>query len=146
VVLTFAWGCVLGGRDWTERAVFFALLPLAKVVLDWKTLRVPAPIIYTGFISYPLYLLHNNIGLVVIRETAQAIPSEYGRIALAIAVSLLLASFVSFTVEHRFRRWLERPIAFLLDLVIGLPSRLRALLARPAAEPADARADAATPG
>jgi peptidoglycan/LPS O-acetylase OafA/YrhL len=145
-ILVFAWACGLGGRDWTERILFFALFPLCKIVLDWKSLRVPAPIVYIGFISYPLYLLHNNVGLVVIRETARVVPSEYGRIALAVAVSLLRARLVSLTVEHRLRKWLERPIAWFLDLFIGLPARLRALVARPAAKQAEASADASTPG
>jgi peptidoglycan/LPS O-acetylase OafA/YrhL len=130
-MLAYAWACIATGATWTERAIFFALLPLCKFVFDWKQLRVPAPLLYLGFISYPLYLLHNNIGVIVLRETAAAIPSEYARILLASAVSISLAALISVTVEHRFRRSFERPLERALSFVTGLPSRFRAAPAHP---------------
>ncbi len=126
-IVAYVWGCYMLGRNWTELVLSLALFPLCKIVLDWKSLWVPAPIVFVGFISYPLYLLHDNVGLVLIRETAWAIPSKYGRITLAIAFSLLLATLVSLTVEHRFRKLLERPIEGFFNFFISLPSRLRPL-------------------
>ena len=135
-VTAFAWACYRMGRNWTECAILFALFPLSKLVLDWKTLWVPSPIVFVGFISYPLYLIHQNVGIVIIRQTAWDIPSEYGRIALAIAIVIALAALVSFTVEHRFRKMLERPIEAILSFVVKLPVLMITLpmrLLRPAA-------------
>ena len=147
-VPAFAWACYAATTTWTERALLFALLPLSKFALDLKNLHVPKPLVFIGFISYPLYLLHNNVGLVVLRETALAIPSEYARIALACAVSLLLATLVSLTVEHRFRKLIERPIERVLALVLRLPSLLGSGSATSSRNAADAIAtpDAAIEG
>ncbi len=123
-VPAFAWACYAATNTWTERALLFALLPISKFALGWQNLQVPKALVFIGFISYPLYLLHNNVGLVVLRETAPAISSEYLRIALACAVSLLLATLVSLTVEHRFRKQLERPIERFLAFLFSVPSRL----------------------
>ncbi len=138
-IAVFAGACYSFGRDWVEFAILFALFPLSKLVLDWKSLWVPAPIVFIGFISYPLYLVHNNIGIVLIRQSAWDIPSEYTRIMLAIMLSLLLATIISLTVEHRFRKALERSIERFFSFIVGLPSRLRSA---PAVQPA---ADVARP-
>lgn len=124
-VPAYALCCIGAAETLTARAIMFFVLPLSKFILDWKSLRVPRPVVYIGFISYPLYLLHNNIGAVVIRETATAIPFEYARIGLAIAVCVALAALVSVTVEHRFRKSFERPLERVLSFVFSLPSRLR---------------------
>ncbi len=143
VVVFAGASCHAFGRNWVEYALLFALFPLSKIVLDWKSLWIPRPIVFVGFISYPLYLVHNNIGIVLIRQTAWDIPSEYARIALAIALSLLLAAIISFTVEHRFRKAVERPIEWFFALIIGLPSRLRSAPAAPVAGAAASTPDRA---
>lgn len=129
-VPAYALCCIGATESTTGRLLMFALLPLCKFMLDWKSLRVPRPVVFIGFISYPLYLLHNNIGVVVIRETAMLVPWNCGRIALAIAVSIALAALVSVAVEHRFRRRFEEPLARALGFVLGLPARLRPAPAR----------------
>lgn len=111
-ISVFGLVCCWPGTTWTESLISMIMFPVCKMILDRKSLSFPAPIVFVGFISYPLYLLHQNVGVVVLRGTAGWIPSEYGRIALAIAVSLLLATAVSISVEHRFRKviesWVER--------------------------------------
>lgn len=129
-IAVFAWACWSIGEDWTQKLTLVALFPLAKVVLDWRSFSVPAPIVFVGFVSYPLYLIHQNVGVVVLRQMAPYIPWEYGRIALAIAVSLLLAALISVAVEHRFRKALERPLEHLIAAILALPVRLGLL--RPA--------------
>ncbi len=124
-VPAYALCCIGAGETWTARALMFFVLPLSKFVLDWKDLRVPRPLVFIGFISYPLYLLHNNIGAVVIRESAALIASEYARVALAFVVCIGLAALVSVTVEHRFRKCFERPLERALAFLFSLPSRLR---------------------
>jgi peptidoglycan/LPS O-acetylase OafA/YrhL len=124
-VPAYALCCIGTAESWTARALLFFLLPLSKFILDWKSMRVPRPLVFIGFISYPLYLLHNNIGVAIIRETAAAVPSEYARIGIAIALCIVLATVVSFSVEHRFRKQFERPLERLLAMIFGLPARLR---------------------
>ncbi len=89
---------------------------------------------FIGFVSYPLYLIHQNVGVVILRETASIVPWEYGRIALAMAVAILLATLISLTVEHRFRKPLERGLEQIISAMLGLPARLGLL--RPASVPA----------
>lgn len=113
----FLISCLNAARNLVDLAVLVSMFPLATLVLGWKTMRVPSAILFVGFVSYPLYLLHNNVGIVVIRETAQLIPSAHGRIALAIAISLALAAFLSFTIEHRFRKRLERFLETALEML-----------------------------
>lgn len=121
----FAVCCVNLARDWVELTVLLAMLPLLKLILARKSLSIPAPIVFIGFVSYPLYLIHQNVGVVVIRETAAAIPSAYGRIMLAVLVSVSIAAILSFAVEYRFRKRLEHLIEGLVGDLLGRPSRLR---------------------
>jgi peptidoglycan/LPS O-acetylase OafA/YrhL len=81
----------------------------AFVVLRWTSLRMPREIAYVGLISYSLYLLHQNIGYVVIRALAP-LPIET-RLAVTVALLLAAASLSYHFVERRFEkavlRWSE---------------------------------------
>lgn len=69
--------------------------------------RTPV-LIYLGGISYPLYLLHQNIGYVVINGAyGYGIPS-LGGVFLAIIVSLALAHFVSRCIERPSAKFIKR--------------------------------------
>jgi peptidoglycan/LPS O-acetylase OafA/YrhL len=60
---------------------------------------------FFGRISYPLYLLHQKIGMMVIHWL---IAHNVGRMAAtagAVAVSVSLASLVTFAVERPVLRW-----------------------------------------
>ena len=72
--------------------------------------------VFMGTISYPLYLLHNNIGMVIIRAGYRQGLSERSSIAIALAATLILASIVTFTVERpataflreKYKLWKKR--------------------------------------
>jgi peptidoglycan/LPS O-acetylase OafA/YrhL len=66
-----------------------------------------APLLFLGAISYALYLLHDNIGLVLIRELMGA-GAGY-RIALVVALILVLglAWSVAKLVERPAMRWIR---------------------------------------
>jgi peptidoglycan/LPS O-acetylase OafA/YrhL len=80
---------------------------LGAVGLQLRNARVWKPLVFIGFISYPLYLLHQNIGLAIIRALDPLIHSGLLRIVIATAIVILLAGAVSWSVEHRFRRAIE---------------------------------------
>jgi peptidoglycan/LPS O-acetylase OafA/YrhL len=86
--------------------LLFALLVRRKAgLLD------AAPLVFLGTISYPLYLLHQNIGYVILRNLrAQGV--DYGwALALACVVALAAATALTFGVERpaqrRLRAWRE---------------------------------------
>lgn len=66
-----------------------------------------APLVFLGTISYPLYLLHQNIGYVVMRESMRTgMPADLA-ILLAIAVTIGLAAALTWSVEKPARAWLR---------------------------------------
>ncbi|MGD8215857.1 acyltransferase family protein [Aestuariimicrobium sp. Y1814] len=72
-------------------------------VLRWGVLT------WLGAISYPLYLLHQNIGYVVMERTVDYVGPWPSRV-LALVVALLLAWAVHELVEKRLSRRLHRRI------------------------------------
>ena len=63
---------------------------------------------YFGTISYTLYLLHENIGWVVIRESLARGLSFDASIGVALAVTVSLASLVTFAVERPAMSWIRQ--------------------------------------
>jgi len=97
-----------------QDGVLLVLLVLAAVVLTRRDISLPRFVTYIGFISYPIYLLHQDAGVALLRSLAATVPWSYPRIALVIAVIVATAALVSVLVEHRFRRRLESLLAFVL--------------------------------
>lgn len=104
-----------------------ALLVLAFTfaVLQLRELRVPRPLIFIGLISYPLYLVHQNIGLIVIRGLAEALPGMLPRQLIAFLVVLLIAAAIHYSVESRWQRPLTKKIEETLARVFRLGQILR---------------------
>ena len=83
-------------------------VPFALAVtgrLGWIAWR---PLTWLGGISYTLYLLHQNIGYVIIREAGEAGLSAPLAIVLATAIVLALAQALSTFVERPASRALRR--------------------------------------
>jgi peptidoglycan/LPS O-acetylase OafA/YrhL len=59
------------------------------------------PLLFLGAISYPLYLLHDNLGMVLIRELMET--GALYPVALVIALALIVGLSAAVT------RWVERP-------------------------------------
>lgn len=67
-----------------------------------------APLLWLGGISYSLYLLHQNIGYVIIRTVESWIGSERVGIVVALVVVLIAADLLTRTVERPAARRLRR--------------------------------------
>lgn len=63
---------------------------------------------FFGTISYTLYLLHENIGWVIMREAMAQGLSFDASIAVALCVAVALASVVTFGVEKPAMAWIRR--------------------------------------
>ncbi len=87
-------------------AIFWAL---TAGLLGWLVAR---PLIWLGAISYPLYLVHQNIGYAVIDYAERAGVHVWPAIALAIGLSLALAHAIHIYVEgptlDLIRNWWRR--------------------------------------
>lgn len=90
-------GCMIG--------VYAAFYLTVYGKMRWLTW---GPLLKLGGISYPLYLLHQNIGFVVIRKLEDiGVDCRVGMWA-AVAFSLALATAMSYSVERPAQRWLTR--------------------------------------
>lgn len=96
--------CIVVGVTTDPDASLFVPLTGAAVMLamsrrDLLWLANPL-LVFLGNISYPLYLLHENIGFVVLRFLYRhAVPPD-AAIVLTIAVAIGLAAIVTHTVER----------------------------------------------
>ncbi len=84
---------------------FAALLYLA--VSGRLAFLVTPPLLWLGGISYALYLIHQNIGYIIIRHFyAEGWQPALG-VAVAVLVSLLLASLMAVWVERPAMAWIR---------------------------------------
>ncbi|MBW8842453.1 MAG: acyltransferase [Sphingomonadales bacterium] len=91
-------------------------------------LRLPRAITFIGLISYSLYLVHQFIGMVIIRELAPAIPALWPRIIIATAAVILLATGMFYAIELRWQKRLARAIEPIIEWAIGWLPRAGRLL------------------
>ncbi len=87
-------------------AAIFALLMSGK--LAW--LRA-GPFVLLGAVSYPIYLLHQNIGFVCIRALTEAGIGNDAAIAVTVGAIVLLAFGVTFGIERPLSRGLREAYA-----------------------------------
>lgn len=71
------------------------------------TLLQLKPIVWLGTVSYPLYLLHENIGWAVMLQLQKLGLSMDLTIIITLCVSLALAGAVAFWVEQPAMRWIR---------------------------------------
>lgn len=109
-VSLFFMGVVFSDYSLDEKLVCIAFFPATWILLRAKQIRVPAPLLWIGLISYPLYLLHQNIGLVIIRETWPTVNLFYLRALIAFALVTAAAALINFRLEPLMRRPFERAL------------------------------------
>lgn len=83
-------------------SVFYLFITNRLNFLDIKFLR------YLGAISYPLYLLHQSIGFLIIRWGKKHGFNDYFLITLAIITSFLLANLVYYRFEKPFMKFISK--------------------------------------
>lgn len=98
---------------------FFALFSL--FLRGWVRFLAQPPLLFLGTISYSLYVLHQNIGYVVMRELYALEPSlpVWFVLGAPLLLALGLASVFTFAVERpalhairrRYQKYLQRPQA-----------------------------------
>ncbi|WP_303317681.1 acyltransferase [Flavivirga abyssicola] len=69
--------------------------------------------LFLGFISYPLYLLHQNIGYIIIYLLQQKGVNEYLSILIAIAISILFAWIISKYFEKKIIKKIKISISLI---------------------------------
>jgi peptidoglycan/LPS O-acetylase OafA/YrhL len=103
-IVTVIASFVLYGDAAIEKTFVLVLVTSGfAALLRYPDLRLPRLVRYFGLISFPLYLLHQNIGYVAIRELAWLIPDTCGRILAASLVVIALAHVVHVGVEFRYK-------------------------------------------
>jgi len=101
VVVVKLWG----GSAFSAWVIALSIVGVIGVQL--RDIKIWRSVSYIGLIGYPLYLLHQNVGVAIIRWLAPWIGSPYLRIGIAFCTVVAIAAFVAWTVEHRFRRRIE---------------------------------------
>lgn len=95
-------GVVGGALSLGIVAAGFAVASLRTVApLRW------GPLVRLGEVSYPLYLVHQNLGYSMLLRLEHVVPWPVA-VAIALIVVLVLAWVVHELVEVRFSRWLRR--------------------------------------
>lgn len=96
----------------------FAALVWFAVTPHGGMLAIP-PLRFLGRVSYPLYLVHQAPGFILIaRLEAMGVPPDLA-IGIAIAAAILLAWAITDLVEAQLGRWLRRPSG--VDTAPALP-------------------------
>jgi len=83
--------------------------------MAWMSAR---PLVFLGAVSYPLYLVHQNIGYIVIQHGYKLGLHPYLSIALAAAVSIAIAAAMTFLYEAKARKIM---LDFLLKRAPAVP-------------------------
>ena len=118
---TFARGamlvaCVLTG--WYIHGLRYGILDTAIVLIVFATTRgwlrwiALKPLMFLGSVSYSLFLLHQNIGYVILRETYAHGLNPYiglfGALALMLAAATLITYYIELPAMRLARQWYKR--------------------------------------
>jgi peptidoglycan/LPS O-acetylase OafA/YrhL len=107
---------IVAWQDGVAAAAIDAMLAMGLLlaVAGRAPVLTSRPLVFLGAISYPLYLVHQNIGYVVIRQLEAWGVTPLGAIAVAVLVALGLASWLHRLVEMPAMKWLRdrNPLGF----------------------------------
>lgn len=120
IVLGFALALCVTGPPWSLRPIpglAYVLVVAGAAALvaiggsDGSYLGRIAPLVFIGDISYPLYLVHQNLGYIAIRHfTAWGSGADLA-VLTAIAIAVALAYAISKYIEKPARAWLRKRLA-----------------------------------
>lgn len=84
-------------------ALLFGLM-----TMGWLSILSARLLLWLGAISYPLYLIHQNVGYVIMLNLDRAGVPIWATAAIAITSALVLAHMLHHFVEQPAQRWLRR--------------------------------------
>lgn len=117
-----------GQRRWYEQLPYFAAALLTLLLTDQRDMFLAGcalvitfaatlggalrflnvrPILWFGAISYPLYLVHENIGFVILLKAQAAGLDHWSALALALGVIVPIAAALHYRVEMPASRWIS---------------------------------------
>jgi len=132
IAIAFTSALVAGTYNW--QSTLSAILMVVFFTFSIKNTRVQAwlthpSLLFLGFISYPLYLLHENIMVATIIKIGHQIPSAYAvfipifPIALVIGLGWIVASYVEPWTREKIRPSYKR-----LSILVGAARRVNSAL------------------
>jgi peptidoglycan/LPS O-acetylase OafA/YrhL len=89
----------------TTVLVLVALTIRAPITFPTRAMRV---LVWLGGISYPLYLIHQNVGYVLLRALHRGGMNQGGSFVVAVVVILIIAALLTHLVDIPVRGWLRR--------------------------------------
>lgn len=115
-IVLFSFAVLVGNGGWSlavASALFYALF--YAVVFGWLKSLAIRPLVFLGTVSYPLYLLHQNIGFVILRGFYSIGASPWVAIPIAVLIVLALATAVAFLLERPANSAIRRRYAVLVQ-------------------------------
>lgn len=106
VTAALATVAICDGAGYALAALVAAAAVLIVAAGGTPLLRL-SPLTWLGTISYSLYLLHQNIGYLILARLESAGVSPGPAVAVAVVAALLLAALVTYTIEQPALRWLR---------------------------------------
>lgn len=102
-----------GGRETWGVALLLTLFFLVFWLIAARrwAMRASPLTVWAGLLTYPVYLLHQNIGYMLLEQLRPLWPSFAGRLALVLALVTLLAVLVQRGVERPLGAWLRRRLS-----------------------------------
>ena len=97
-------------QDWNLELLTLWLLCAALMffALRLKSFTLPYAVRFLGVISYPMYLLHQYIGFIVIRELNGVFGSDWAKILISFSIVVVMSYLVHRFVEREFTHSLKR--------------------------------------
>lgn len=88
---------------WNYKQYLYIILCIALFIgcLKFRTIKIPRIFSTFALLSYPLYLLHQNIGVALIRRLQPAINSDILRISLVVFLLLIVSHFIYLFFEKK---------------------------------------------
>ena len=122
----------LRGHNPAATVLMFGLLTASAFrmvpILRWK------PLVYISFISYALYLVHNNLGSSLMKQMENFGVAPLPAIVLATLLMIALAHAMTYWMEQPLTRWLRKKYQEHRDTISQVGLRIRSIIGKTATE------------
>ncbi len=121
IFIPFRWFPWIPLNHWGVVAVFAVFVTMTLVVSGRLGWIVSVPTVFLGTISYPLYLLHDEVGRALMDRLSQWGFSRWEGFGCSLGIVLLLATALTFLVEQPSLKWIRRKYAELKSSKLPTP-------------------------